>query len=482
MNGNIRQIIFFMIGPFIAKLFSFISLPIISYYISLKEFGAFTAFTILVMYFTPLVTLGTEQYYLRIYKPNTGEHIRKILFRLFFSIFFMGMVLTFFATLLGYEVLFNMPSYFWYLGFITALFTSLQDIYVRTVRSHGLGEVYSIMTFINQLSMFVITVTLVIKYQSLFALIIATCLSAFINFVFNKCIFNKYIRKLENTTVSGRPVSKLISEALKYSIPLLPAVFLWILQSSIDRFIISEYLGEEVLGIFGVALKFGTIVSLFVTSFLIFWEPKIYIYYDEFKDTLNFREKVTKYKDLYSIFIQCIIVGLFLFLPLLIKTLSTEYQEAMYIIPLVVLQLYIHGFSYFSGFGPQLTKKTIHSLYPLVFSVLINISLSLILVKKLQLAGVIIAANSSFVMLLIMNYWISNKLLKYNVSIGKDLIKVGINNIVAVYFFFSHNYVISLLCIVGLLIYDIYTNKQYLQDYILLIQKKIGSKFGIKRP
>ena len=72
-----------MFGPFIARLFSFVSLPIISYYITLEEFGTFTLFTILVMYLTPMITLGTEQYYLRTYNQEEGALVRNRLLGLY---------------------------------------------------------------------------------------------------------------------------------------------------------------------------------------------------------------------------------------------------------------------------------------------------------------------------------------------------------------------------------------------------------------
>ncbi|MFH4180898.1 hypothetical protein WDA55_22855, partial [Acinetobacter baumannii] len=84
--------------------------------------------------------------------------------------------------------------------------------------------------------------------------------------------------------------------------------------STIDRLIISTYLSSEVLGVFSVGLKFASITILFVNSFLVFWEPKLYNYYDKYKGDIEFENIVRKYKNFYGIFMQLVISGLFLVL------------------------------------------------------------------------------------------------------------------------------------------------------------------------
>ncbi|GAB6676586.1 lipopolysaccharide biosynthesis protein [Bacillus cereus] len=481
MYQNLKQILLFMVGPFIARLFSFVSLPIISYYVTLKEFGLFTVFSILIMYFTPMITLGTEQYYLRAYKVNTGKCLRGILFKLFSSIL-LSLILVVSLTLLWTDKhLIEIPFYFWYLGIITAFFNSLQDIYVRTVRYHGRGEIYSIMTFINQFSIFILTLIFVMLYKNVESLVLATSIAAFFNFIVNKFLFNKFISKLEVVDENNQAYYSIISDALKYSIPLLPGILFWILQSSIDRVMISKYLDAEFLGLFGVGLKLGTVVSLFVTSFLIFWEPKIFVYFDKLKDTIQFKSQVNKYKNLYAFFMQIIIAGLLILLPLLIKIMSPDYQEALYIIPLMVLQIYTHGFSYFSGFGPQLTRKTIHSVYPLVISVGVNIALSLLLVSEFKLIGIIFAANISFIVLLVINYLISKQLVVHTVDIKVDILKIIVNNAIALYFAVSHNYVLSVMLILVLIGIEFCINLKYLNTYIDLLKSKVINKIKRKR-
>ncbi|MCV5180224.1 oligosaccharide flippase family protein, partial [Escherichia coli] len=80
-------------------------------------------------------------------------------------------------------------------------------------------------------------------FKSIMALIISTVLSAVFSMIINIILFNKNVKKLEKQSIKSKNV---IKKSLKYSLPLLPSIFLWLLQSTIDRLIISTYLSSEV--------------------------------------------------------------------------------------------------------------------------------------------------------------------------------------------------------------------------------------------
>lgn len=171
---------------------------------------------------------------------------------------------------------------------------------------------------------------------------------------------------------------------------------------------------------------------------------------------------------------------LFLVLLLLVATLSTSYRGALYIIPLMILPIYIHGFNYFSGFGSQLTRKTTYSLYPLVVSITINLILNLLFVNKLGLIGVILFSNTGILILLICNTLISNKLMTRNIKINYDLFKILANNVIAVYFFITHNFLASACSMILLVVVDLFFNRKDLQEYLEMGSTVIKNKLKQK--
>ncbi|MGG1071848.1 oligosaccharide flippase family protein [Priestia megaterium] len=480
VGQGIKQILYFMVGPFISRLFTFISLPVFSYYLTLEEFGLYNLFTMLLMYFVPLTTLGTEQYYLRNYSREGGYHNRTALFTMYVSLSIVYFVAFFiFLIFSGGKIISGIPSYYILIAIAVSILNSLQDIYIRTIRFYGLGEVYSRILFISQLFLFVLSISLVSIFENVFALLIAMLISAIFNLIINVTYFRKNIEKLEerNLAVTFNNIIKVIKEALKFSLPLLPSIFLWVLQSSVDRVFISKFLDNDALGLFSVGFKFASIVSLFVTSFLIFWEPKLYILYDKYGDSREFKKNVQKYKNFYSLFLNTILVVAFLLLPLGIKVMATDYRASLYIIPLMLFSNYIHGFSYFSGMGPQLRKITILSLFPLLISVVTNLILNLLLIKKLGLLGVILATNISFLVLLIINYLITKRLVKSVPNIIGELFKISLLIVVTIYFYVTHSYTLSSLGIIIIYVINLIENRKNLKEYkslfLAIIMKKL---------
>lgn len=210
---------------------------------------------------------------------------------------------------------------------------------------------------------------------------------------------------------------------------------------------------------------------------MFFWEPKLYQFFDKYEDTIDFKQASQKYKNIYSLMIELIIVMLFIFNPLLIQILSSSYQNALYIIPLMIFQNYIHGYNYFCGYGPQLTGKTKKTILPFVISVIVNFLFNLIFIKKLGIISVLIGSNLGFMTLLLLNYSISNKLVKNNIRLGSEIIRIVCYNFIAVFYYYSKSYFFSLILFLIIFSFNIFNSRAHLKLYYLEIKNMLKEKF-----
>lgn len=440
MKNDLKQMGLFAIGPFFSKALSFILLPIISYYVSLADYGEYTLFTVFLLYFQTFVTLTTEQFYLRVYTSKSAVNIRRVLFSLFFSTTFICFsVLTCFF-LIGFI------SYERFIVFVMALFVSyftmVQDIYCRTFRARNLGKFYSLSTVITQVANFLFCIFLVFLMRNIFALMLGQLVSMIIGALAVRSIVKNKISVLEDfSTLSSKKFIYILKKALNYSLPLLPGVFLWVVQTSIGRIFLSG--DETLLGIFGVGFKLSSITNLFVTSFLIFWEPKIFNLYDKRNSDIEYLNFLNKYRALYSFMIELAILLLIVFNPVIMMFMSKDYQAAMYIFPIMSLSSYINGFNYFEGFGPQLTGKTNKTIIPLVFSLFVNVIL-LFLFGKDNILIVAIAANVGLIVQLVLDAQISNKIVP-KIGYFNTIIRILLYNFVGCFFYLTHYYKITVL-------------------------------------
>lgn len=470
MGKNLKQLLYYTIGPFFAKILAFLLLPIISYFVTVKDYGEYTYFTVLLLYFTPMITLSTEQYFLRVYSDKNGRQLRKTMIKLYISLMILIELI---VSLLFVFNVFNYENYLIYLiAIATAFFTGVQELYIRTFRSRNLGEYYSIVVIVGQIFGFLVNLILVLLMKSVLGLILGQLLSVMI-----VCCIAFIIQKYRVTPKEDKPTKEnriRLKKILFYSIPLLPGIFLWVIQSSIGRVFLTN--NSLMLGIYGVGFKFASITNLFVMSFLIFWEPNLYHFFDHYNDSKTYLDKISEYKELYNVVIEFIILCVVIANPIIMLTMASGYRSVMYVLPVMILNNYINGYSYFAGMGPQLTGKTNKTILPLIISVVMNIGM-LILFKNNNVLTVNVAANSGIFILLVLNVLVTNRIIKYNVNINLDLVKIVLYNIFATLFYFNHNY--YMIVVEFFLIYLLFNIKsimRYHQFILGFIKNKVTKK------
>lgn len=463
MKNELKQMGLFTVGPFLSKILSFLLLPIISYFVSLTDYGQYTIFTMLLLYFQTYITMSTEQYFLRAYELHSAKKLRKVLLLLFlvneFTILFVCVLVSLLFSQLSGQI------YIWIFASLVSYFTVVQDLYSRVFRSQNLGNYYSLSVAIMQIANFFGSLFTVILMKNVLGLILGQLIGVIIGTVATRAIAYKTVFLSEDSYnfKINKTIFVTLKGALKYSLPLLPGVFLWIVQTSIGRLFLSD--NSQLLGIYGVGFKFSAITNLFVSSFLVYWEPKIFKIFDQKKNDDEYISQVKIFRQLYSIIIETIIAGLIIVLPIISYTMSKEYKQAMFILPLMALTNYINGFNYFEGFGPQLTGKTHKTIIPLVISVSVNILL-LIVFGKNNIIAVVVATNVSFLIQLILNSLISLKMVP-KIEISSTMIRIILYNIAMVLYALYQNYLMIVILTLLILFLMNYKSLKYYFNKIL---------------
>lgn len=85
-------------------------------------------------------------------------------------------------------------------------------------------------------------------------------------------------------------------------------------------------------------------------------------------------------------------------------------------------------------------------------------------------------SNTGILILLICNTLISNKLMTRNINISYDLFKILANNVIAVYFFITHNFLVSACSIILLIVVDLFFNRKDLKEYFEMGSTVIKNK------
>lgn len=186
---------------------------------------------------------------------------------------------------------------------------------------------------------------------------------------------------------------KLLGDMLKYSIPMIPTILSWAINTSIDKYMIIWLYGMGASGVYSVAHKIPTIITTILNVFIQAWQISVISNYGS-EDQSRFYTKVYKGLDLVSIS-GCMFV-IFICRDISRLLFANEFFAAWQYVPMLVLAAMFSSHAGFLAAAYRAAKKT-KSLFVSVFmGALVNICLNLVLLRKIGVLGAAVATAASF--------------------------------------------------------------------------------------
>lgn len=212
---------------------------------------------------------------------------------------------------------------------------------------------------------------------------------------------------LQNKYFTGRYEKKYKVHFLKFGLPLIPHTISGVLIMYSDKLIITKYLGIEENGIYSVAFTIGMAISLLQNSFNQAWVPWLF---KKLAINLEFeKKKLVKVTYLYMIAMLALAFGLWLVTPLIYMFLGEDFSEGLGVVAIIGL-----GFA-FNGMYKMMVNYLFYAEKTQVISIItfgvaiLNISLSIFLIQDYGILGTAYASSISFFIQFIVTWYISNK-------------------------------------------------------------------------
>ena len=204
---------------------------------------------------------------------------------------------------------------------------------------------------------------------------------------------------------------------LAYCVPLIPtAVFWWIMGVS-DRYLVKWFVGSDANGIYAVAYKIPTILTILATVFMDAWQLSA------IAESGDRRAQARFYARVWDAFFSAVCLcagGIIAFLPLLIRLLAAEsYYDAWRYIPILTLSMIAAAFSNFMGSVYVVTKKSTASLWTSLAGAAANIALDLFLVPRIGVQGAAAATFLGCLLVFLMRTVSVRRLLPFRLAGGK---------------------------------------------------------------
>ena len=411
-----KNIVYTSIGNFGSKLLTFVFLPVYTYALTTTEYGISDLITTIVSLCLPVFSLIADQALLRFALDK--EYDKCTVYSIGMSIYAAGSL----AFLLCSPLVLLVPTIKdYYLIFVMYYFSyGLFQMQCAFVQGCEKLVILSLSGIINTITTIVANIVFLLIFQwgingYMLASILGNTL-AFI-FMFFATTSWKYIKCFNKKNY------KVAIDMLRYSIPMMPNSISWWVSNFAGRYFVSIFCGVAANGIFSVACKIPTIISVVSGIFMSAWRiSAVYKFQsDDSRDLYAFA-----FKYLYMGCILC--ASMLLVLNKVIAKLlySNEFYVAWKVVPILLLGAVFHVFSEFYGTIYTSAKITKFLMQSSVIGAVINIVMCAILTPICGISGAATATMISYLVIYIIRINNSKKIISFHVDKLKMLISLGI--------------------------------------------------------
>ena len=376
------------LGTFGSKLLTFVMVRFYTGVLTPADYGTADLIMQTANLLLPLVSLGITNGVFR-FALDRKEQRRSIFTIGFYTILVGSLILLAALPLLSNSE--SLREYTLLIGVYT-LASCLHSLCAQYIRAEGKTALFAVQGIINT--------ALVIGFNITFLLVFRMGVFGYVMSVVAAdgiCTLFLVLREKLWKLWLPKPEGQLWNAMLRYSIPLIPATIFWWITSVSDRYMVAYFLGTDANGLYAVACKIPTVLTLLSTIFMEAWQ------FSAIQEATGDREvHIRFYTQVWSAFLAAMVMAgsvIIVLCRLEIRMLSTQqYYEAWKYIPSLSMAMVFSAFSSFMGSVYVVTEKSRLSLWTALWSALANIFLNFLLIPRIGIQGAAIATLASYVL------------------------------------------------------------------------------------
>ena len=279
--------------------------------------------------------------------------------------------------------------------------SAIRALCSQFVRARGMVKLFSLDGIIATLTLFIFNIIFIsVFHWGVKGFMLSVILSDFCSALF--LFFTAKLHRFLNIRFYNK---RLATAMMKFSVPLIPTVVMWVITGFSDRLFIrymqsdTVMLGESAAGIYGYANKIPNLISLISTIFLPAWNMST-IMENESKDRGRFYEKVySAYESVLFIASAFLIAGVQIITPIFINSKNfSEYGDVYLYTPVLVIAVLFMCLNQFLSCIYTATKNTKNSFWTSLCAGVMNIILNFFLIPEWGIQGASIASFLSYLL------------------------------------------------------------------------------------
>lgn len=465
-----KNVLFLTVGQFGTKLLSFFLVPLYTSVLTSAEYGTYDLYSATVSLFVPLLTLNISDSttIFLLDNANSKQGIVSISLKYyFFSLLIFGAAILA-NVIFNFLPLFNEYPFFLFLMFAVNGLSSLLLCYVRgldRIKNVSVSGVICSAVMIVLNLIFLLPLHLGLKGYYLATIggsavqILYLCVSIkifrFVSFKKNYVIEENLCSSAEfagnrhaeldsasvdessdtvvSTGVGGeasptvatttQSAKSLQKSMLGYSCPMMLNTISWWINNVSDRYMVTAFCGVVANGIYSVAYKIPSIMSVFQAIFNQAWTLSAVQDFDS-EDRNGFFSKM------YSLYNVCMVLlcSILIFADRLIARFlyANDFYEAWRFVPFLLVSVLFGSLSGYLGgiFAAVKDSKSFAS--STVAGAVLNIVLNFFLINLWGALGAAVATMASYVLVWAMRLFNAKKIMKLKVSLFRDCVSYSL--------------------------------------------------------
>ncbi|MBQ1251605.1 MAG: polysaccharide biosynthesis protein [Firmicutes bacterium] len=382
----------FALGPIGSAIIGLITVPLITHFISPEEYGKASMFALAQGLITMFLYLGLDQAYAREAVNHKDDEERLVLNAMFLPMVLsivLGVALVMFRRSVS-VMLFDTPDEILAVILMAVMFPFivLEHFALFKLRMEEKGLLYSVFTISLKVLILLFTVALFLCFERSFRSVVYATVFAE---VANGTIL--WLLALGNVRFSFKKLDKeFSSQLLRFGLPLIPAVMLTWVLTSMDKVMLRMLCDYSELGLYAAAFKIVSALDVVQACFVSIWVPVAYRWYESGVSNERF--------SLVMKVIAVMMMGL-CFVLLLCKTLfgwilGENFMAAVAIFPFLMLHPVMYTMSETTTLGISFQRKTAYNILISFVAALANILLNFALIPLWGSVGAAVATGISY--------------------------------------------------------------------------------------
>ena len=373
-----------------SKAISFILAPLYSYYLSTSQYGTMDLITTTVGLIMPLLCLDIFEATYRF--ASDKKYNDKVVFSSSMSLcMFMSIIAFVIVGLINFCAIAPNAVLF---SILLAVLDANYQVMSQFARGQNKMRIFALSGVINSLFLLIsdIIFMVLLRYE---------LVGWMIAYIFGKviaCVYVWWSANLKQFFSFKSVCKEFYKEAARYALPLLPNTMMWWVMNASDRYMIAMYLGTTANGIYAVANKMPSLISVFENIFYQAWQTSsINALEDKSRD--KFYSNV--FKNYFSVLVLGVLVLLLVLKPVTIRLFAHGYEEAWMSTAILVVAVMFHALSGNLGTLYGTFKSTKGALITSIIGAATNIVLNMIFIPRWGIIAAAITTLIGYIVVLI---------------------------------------------------------------------------------